>query len=201
MYSQWGPFKRWLRWRPEHPWIPPQDIVAALDSQLAAAMKHDDARGGTGEWVALLGFSQGAKIAASLLYRQQVREEAFGKHRAGSAYQFGVLLAGRAPLVSLDSTWALTPTLPNAAEITDSPDLARRDYQGIHVLRIPTLHVHGLRDPGRHLHRQLFEDFCDPFSRILVEWDGEHRLPLKLNEVSPVVCQIRELAKAAGILQ
>ncbi|KAH7355892.1 serine hydrolase FSH [Pyrenochaeta sp. MPI-SDFR-AT-0127] len=199
VYSQWGPFKRWLRWLPEHPWTPPDTIVTKLDYQLAEAMQHDNKCGGTGKWVALLGFSQGAKVAASLLYRQQVREEVMGKHNAGSSFQFGILMAGRSPLISLDPGSNLTPALPNAAEITDSPELNKREYDGGHILRIPTLHVHGLRDMGLHLHQQLFEDFCDPACRRLVVWDGAHRLPLKLNEVSPVVHQIRELAKQSGI--
>ncbi|KAF2198500.1 hypothetical protein GQ43DRAFT_443287 [Delitschia confertaspora ATCC 74209] len=202
VYSQWDPFKRWLRWRPEHPWVPPQYIIAELDRQLAEAMQQDDAHGATGTWIALLGFSQGAKVAASLLYRQQVREEVLGKHHLGSTdFQFGILLAGRAPLVSLDSEgFNLSPDLPSAAEITDSPDLNYKQvYQRDHVLRIPTLHVHGLRDKGLHLHRQLFYDFCDPSARKLIEWDGDHRLPLKLKEVSPVAFQIRELARESGI--
>jgi hypothetical protein len=199
VYSQWGPFKRWLRWLPGHLWIPPETVVAKLDYQLAEAMQQDNERGGTGNWVALLGFSQGAKVAASLLYRQQVREEVLGKHHAGSNFQFGILMAGRSPLVSLDSGTNLTPALPNAAETTDSPDYNMQEYEEGHVLRIPTLHVHGLRDKNLHLHQQLFEDFCDPGSRKLVVWDGEHRLPLKLNEVSPITYQIRELAKQSGI--
>jgi pimeloyl-ACP methyl ester carboxylesterase len=199
VYSQWGPFKRWLRWLPEHAWVSPENVVAKLDYQLAEAMHQDDERGGTGAWVALLGFSQGAKIAASLLYRQQLREEAMGKHHVGPDFRFGILLAGRAPLVSLDSVSNFTPSLPNAAEITDSLDLKKREYDGSHILRIPTLHVHGSQDKGLHLHQQLFEDFCDPASRRLVVWDGAHRLPLKLNEVSPIVDQIRELAEQTGV--
>jgi hypothetical protein len=51
-----------------------------------------------------------------------VREEVLGKHHAGSNFQFSILMAGRSPLVSLDSGTNLTPALPNAAETTDSPD-------------------------------------------------------------------------------
>ena len=198
VYSQWGPFKRWLRWRPDHPWVPPEQIVEALDHQLNEAMRQDDAQGATGKWVALLGFSQGAKVAASLLYRQQLRQELSGKsHVDPTDFQFGILLAGRAPLVSLDV--GLSPGLPSAAEITDCPDINQKHtYRGGHVLRIPTLHVHGLKDKGLHLHQQLFEEFCDPGTRRLIEWDGDHRVPLKAQDVSTVALQIRELARESG---
>ncbi|MCJ1418838.1 hypothetical protein MMC32_005189 [Xylographa parallela] len=201
VYSEWGPFRRWLRWRPEHPKIRAEDAVRELDRWLADAMLQDDVSGATGEWVALLGFSQGAKVSASLLYRQQVREEVFGKHQAGTNFRFGVLLAGRGPLISLDPDLALiSSALPDASQITDHKDGGKHVFlQKGHVLRIPTLHVHGLRDNGRELHQQLFEDFCDRYSRRLVEWDGDHRLPLKFQDVSLVVRQIRELAKETGV--
>ncbi|RYP54697.1 hypothetical protein DL769_010302 [Monosporascus sp. CRB-8-3] len=204
VYSQWGPFRRWLRWRPEHPEIRPEDVVRELDRSLEEAMRQDDACGATGEWVALLGFSQGAKVSASVLYRQQIREEVFGKQHTSINFRFGVLLAGRAPLISLEPGLTLSPALPDASQITDIQldveDLCKqRFYHGGHVLRIPTVHVHGLNDKGLDQHRQLFENFCDPQSRRLVEWDGDHRLPLKHKDVSLVVHQIRELAKEAGV--
>jgi len=163
-------------------------------------MRQDDMSGATGEWVALLGFSQGAKLSASLLYRQQVHEELFGKHRTGTNFRFGILIAGRGPLISLDPDLILNPPLPDASQITDGqPPGGKRYFQNSHVLRIPTLHVHGLRDDGIELHRHLFRYFCDENSRTLVEWDGDHRLPLKFKDVSPVVNQIRELARQTGV--
>ncbi|MCJ1294401.1 hypothetical protein MMC34_005959 [Xylographa carneopallida] len=200
VYSQWGPFRRWLRWRPEDPTIRAEDAVKELDQWLAAAIRQDDMMGATGEWVALLGFSQGAKVSASLLYRQQVREELFGKDQAGPNFRFGVLFAGRAPLISLDPDLKLSPALPDASQITDIKDSGRQVFlhKG-HMLRIPTLHVHGLRDDGRDLHRQLLEHYCDRYTRRLVEWDGDHRLPLKFKDVALVVRQIRELARETGI--
>ena len=199
VYSQWGPFRRWLRWRPEHPEIKPEDVVREIDLCLEDAMRNDDESGATGQWVALLGFSQGAKVCASLLYRQQARVETLGRRFAGSDYLFGALLAGRAPLVSFDPDATPSPPLPDAAQITDvngfSRPMPRNDG---HVLRIPTVHVHGMRDQGLDLHRQLFEDFCDFDSRRLIEWDGDHRVPLKFHDVSLVACQIRELARQTG---
>ena len=195
VYSEWGPFKRWLRWRPEHPEISAEDTVRKIDLSLEAAMRQDDEIGASGEWVALLGFSQGAKMCASLLYRQQLRAQTLGRYFAGSSFRFGVLLAGRAPLISLDSDLSLNPPLPDASQITDVKVYNRPTlhHEG-HVLRIPTIHVHGTRDQGLDLHRQLFEDFCASDGKRLIEWNGDHRVPLTFNDVSLLARQIRELA-------
>ncbi|KAL4812712.1 serine hydrolase FSH [Aspergillus spinulosporus] len=196
VYSEWGPFRRWLRWRPDHPDIPPELAIREIDKSLEDAKRQDDAKGATGPWVALLGFSQGAKMCASLLYRQQLRHELLGRQFAGSDYRFGVLLAGRAPLVCLDPDLDLDLSLPDASQITDAGHCGpSRD-----ILHIPTVHVHGTRDPYVDLHRQLYNEFCAPQSRRLVEWDGDHRVPLKHNEVSLVAYQIRELAKQSGLV-
>ena len=202
VYKDWGPFKRWLRWRPEHPDIKPHDATREIDRCLEDAMLKDDSRGAAGEWVALLGFSQGAKVCASLLYRQQICNYILGEqHAAGSNqnYRFGVLLAGRSPLVSLDQDITLDPPLPDASHITTSGENAW-SRNNPHILHLPTLHVHGRRDQGLGQHRDLFNNFCSSQSRVLVEWDGDHRVPLKFKDVWFVACQIRALARQTGVL-
>lgn len=196
VYKDWAPFKRWLRWLPSHHNPGPEAIIDALDQSLYNAMVLDDMRGATGDWVALLGFSQGAKVSASLLYRQQLEEEIHGHGRARTNFRFGVLFAGRAPLVCLDPEVESDSSFPDAAQITDVKGFRRPDLtNGGTMLSIPTLHVHGTNDPGLGLHQQLFEEFCEPRSRRLVMWDGDHRLPLKRSDVAMVVQEIRELAQ------
>ncbi|RYP46458.1 hypothetical protein DL768_007328 [Monosporascus sp. mg162] len=200
VYADYGPFKRWIRWLPEHPPVDNREAVAAIDAALLAAKDADDAAGGTGPWVGLLGFSQGAKLAASLLFRQQVREE--GKLLgASSRWRFAILMAGRSPLVALDPDVFASPLLSGAGEagLRGPPDLMDA-MAGRHVLRLPTVHVHGMNDPGLHLHRDLMENYCDPTSVRLVEWDGEHRVPFKTTDVQRVVDQILEVAKETGVI-
>ena len=207
VYSQWGPFRRWLRWRPEQPELTAEETVKALDDTLNEAIKLDDLQGATGEWVALLGFSQGAKVCASLLYRQQQRERRRKQPKSPyPRFRFGVLLAGRAPLISLETDnngnqgAEPSPPLPDAAQMTDFAynDTMLMSFKG-NYLRVPTIHVHGLRDQGLELHRKLYEDYCEPGSKTLVQWDGDHRIPLKRNDVDMVVYEIRELAKRTGV--
>jgi predicted esterase len=165
VYKEWGPFQRWLLASPGD--AESRDTVTELDRVVEDAMNQDTMKGATGEWVGVLGFSQGAKLAASLLYRQQ-ESHSLSKTK----FRFGVLLAGSAPLAQLDPDCGLYP---------DS------------VLSIPTIHMHGLHDPGLHRHRQLYAS-CRRGTARLLEWDGHHRIPIKTKDLLPLVQQIRELA-------
>ncbi|KAI9830051.1 MAG: hypothetical protein M1819_005881 [Sarea resinae] len=204
VYKDRAPFRRWLRWLPEHPEIDAKSAVDEIEKSLLAAMREDDRKGATGEWVALLGFSQGALLSASLLFRQQIRAEKLGKHRAKTNYRFAVLLAGRAPLVSLDPDLVMTPTMLDASEITVGFSNFPNEHsfeEREHILRLPTIHVHGMRDQGLDLHRRLLEQYCEKGSTRLVEWDGDHRVPLKSKDVSAVAEEIFDLAKQTGALR
>nr|A0A5C1RHX3.1 RecName: Full=Esterase; AltName: Full=Ascochitine biosynthesis cluster protein 4 [Ascochyta fabae]QEN17972.1 serine hydrolase [Ascochyta fabae] len=194
VYGQWGPFKRWLRWSPEQPDITTQETVKELDQCLARAVEADNACGTTGEVVAILGFSQGAKVAASVLYWQQRSGQSLGLRASNSGYRFGVLLAGSSPLVDLSTCEGDSNGLSENAWPGDDMIGPRALDCDTHKLIIPTLHVHGLQDRGLRLHRALMEDFCAPESTTLIEWDGVHRVPLNRAEVSRVAGQIRKLA-------
>lgn len=202
VYADYGPFKRWLRWLPDHPEVEDHAAIADIDAQLKDAMAADDRAGAKGPWVGLLGFSQGAKLSASLLFRQQIRAAKLGRAKAGSDWKFAVLMAGRAPIVNLEPSLFASSMLsaPSQIGLSDRPDLVEM-MKGEHVLKIPTIHVHGLKDPGLHLHRELLEDYCDPDTTRLIEWNGEHRVPLKGTDVQPLIDQILDVARETGALK
>ncbi|KAM3474701.1 hypothetical protein MY5147_004137 [Beauveria neobassiana] len=200
VFSECGPFKRWLRFGPTHPALTPQAAVAALDAAVEAAMARDDEQGGCGAWTALLGFSQGAKMCASLLYRQQNRAATAAAAAATSGaevadssavrFRFGVLIAGRGPFVSLEPDSAANESLPSAADFSS---MTEKEPPGTHVLRIPTIHMHGLQDPGLQEHRKLYREYCHAEARSLLEWDAGHRLPVRSDDVAPLIRQIRRV--------
>lgn len=105
-------------------------------------------------------------------------------------------MAGRGPL-----TWFGTedtkpqglgdPTTPST--ITSMPPVPLGSRE--HILEVPTIHVHGLEDPGIELHRALLRQYCDANTTTLIEWDGDHRLPIKTKDVSPVVEEILRHAR------
>ncbi|KAI1171610.1 serine hydrolase FSH [Nemania sp. FL0916] len=207
VYANEGPFKRWLRWLPIHEPVEDEEIVRDIDASLRDAMDADDAQGADGPWVGLLGFSQGAKLAGSLLFRQQQRMARrakgarFNNDGIYDGWKFAVLLAARAPLVNLEPGVFKSSLLSDASAIglSGTPDLM--DMAGAqHILRLPSIHVHGSADPGLHLHQQLFEEYTDPECTKLVQWDGAHRVVLKREDVQPVVDAMVAVAKETGAL-
>lgn len=200
VYADYAPFRRWLRWLPEHQEI---DADSALDEiwyQLRLAMDTDDREGATGEWVGLMGFSQGAKMSACLLYDQQIQEEIKGRGKAGTSWRFAILLAGRAPLVSFSDASKGNKALVSAADISEGFESVE-EGDGSHKLRMPTLHVHGTLDPGLHLHQRLLRQYCEPGSATVLEWEGGHRVPFKGSDVQKVVDGILEIAERTGSLK
>ena len=206
VYAEWAPFRRWLRWTPDHPELRADAAAEMIEDSLQQAMDEDDRKGATGEWVGLLGFSQGAKMGASLLFHQQVlsQQQQWTEFRKRANFRFAVLLAGRGPLVSLDPDLIMTPALHDAASMSLSSYDSRYLVYGRKredMLRIPTLHVHGLQDSGLELHRRFLHEFCERGSTRLVQWDGDHRVPLKHRDVAAVAEQIFALAKQTGVLE
>jgi pimeloyl-ACP methyl ester carboxylesterase len=196
VYAEYGPFKRWLRWLPEHKELDNETTTRDIERNIQSAMDEDDRQGATGPWVGLLGFSQGAKLAASLLFKHQKRQEKFGADKAGSTWRFAVVMAGRAPLVSFDPETFTSSMLgdPSQIGLSGPPDLMEAASEG-HILKLPTIHVHGLYDPSLQLHRDLLEDYCDGDSVRVLEWEGGHRVPLKATDVNPLVDYILEIAE------
>ena len=74
-----------------------------------------------------------------------------------------------------------------------------KDVDDIAILRQPTIHVHGRADEGLHLHRRLYNEYCEEGSKMLVEWEGAHRIPIKSNTVERVVGAIYEVAENNGV--
>ncbi|KAL4994905.1 serine hydrolase-domain-containing protein [Aspergillus recurvatus] len=186
--------------------------VRAILEAIESAMRRDDGLGATGDWVGMLGFSQGAKMAASLLLQQQRENETERKRksenwswykapttrsRTNVDYRFAVLLAGRAPMVSL--------SLDQDGDELNSP-LSNLRYGSAFgfgfesALHLPTIHVHGLKDPGLALHRDLLDHGCEYGSTRLIEWEGEHRVPIKSQDVMAVVDAMLEVARQAGVI-
>lgn len=190
VYADYGPFRRWLRWLPEHPEIDDDSAIEEVMYNIDTCKMEDE---GDGPWVGLIGFSQGAKLAASLLYDQQIRMEKEGK--APTDYQFAVLFAGRSPLISF-SEHTKHPALVPAGKVSEG-----HNYRGEnpHILSIPTIHVHGLADAGIHLHRRMLYQYHDPTTSTLIEWGGDHRVPIRSADVEPIAGEIMRVAREQGV--
>ncbi|KAF2636194.1 hypothetical protein P280DRAFT_473327 [Massarina eburnea CBS 473.64] len=209
VYGSYGPFRRWLRWLPEHPEIDEESCIEEIGYSIRTAMEDDDRAGGRGEWVGLMGFSQGAKLSASMLLEQQAREiqaEKDGRSDIetgfigipGLNWRFGVLLAGRAPLSNLNPDLIKSQALVSTANISEGFQFVKEVDAGC-ILRKQTIHLHGMADPGLHLHQKLLNEYCEDGSKTLLEWDGAHRIPIKSKDVEPLVGIIYDVAEKTGI--
>lgn len=208
VYGAEGPFRRWLRWLPDHTEIDAASCIEEIGYALRTAIEDDDRDGGSGEWVGLMGFSQGAKLAASMLLEQQAREEL--ARREGSKMQhgligipdlnwrFGILLAGRAPPSNLNPNTLKSEAFVSTGNISEGFEFCKEVDESAKLSK-PTLHVHGMADLGLHLHRKLLHDYCKANTTTLVEWDGPHRIPIKAKDVVPVVAAIYDLAQKSGV--
>lgn len=202
IYADWGPFRSWFPMgtpelaitQAKHgPLVVPlsSKVIDQINRSITEAMISDGREGATGEWVGVLGFSQGAKLAASLLLRRQAQAQGQSMPCQGSLnafppFRFAVLLAGRLPLVSLDQTFGLDAECEAAGETP--------------LLALPTVHVHGVRDPGFYLHRELLVRGCRKGSAVLVEWDGDHRMPIRSWDAAKVVESILAVARKTCVL-
>ncbi|KAK5958823.1 hypothetical protein OHC33_000666 [Knufia fluminis] len=198
VYSDWGPFRRWSRWLPSHPEIDAQACMHEVLYAIESGMRGDE---GSGEWVGVLGFSQGAKVGCSLLLKQQL-DEAAGTIDTESPlvrFKFGVILAGRAPLLALNEEMEGLKFLQSAAGLPDGADMDAIYESPEYKLRLPTVHVHGLRDEGLELHRKCVEDYCAAGTTVVVEWDGPHRIPIKRVDVERVVEAVIGMADEYGV--
>lgn len=190
VYQDFGPFRRWLRWLPEHPAIDDDAATEEVMYAIETCKREDE---GDGPWVGLLGFSQGAKLSSSLLYDQQIRMEKDGK--ADTDYKFAVLLAGRSPIVSF-CEYSRSEACVAPGAISEG---FKFEGESPHILRLPTIHVHGLADPGLHLHRKMLNQYHDPKAMTVIEWDGTHRVPIKKTDVEKITTEIYRVAREQGV--
>ena len=189
-----------MKWLQEHLDLEADTVISEIEYSLRTAMERDP---GTGEWVGLLGFSQGANVAASMLYERQLRIEAEKDPDAagfgGEKWRFAIFMAGRAPLVSLSDLTENDEALRSAAETPKWTNPAVKIPLKTR-LRLPTVHVHGLLDQGLVWHRKLRDEYCDEKAASLVEWEGDHRIPFKSADVRLVVDATFKAAKVILIL-
>ncbi|KAB8236638.1 uncharacterized protein BDW43DRAFT_298210 [Aspergillus alliaceus] len=135
-----------------------------------------EAAGPGGEWVGVMGFSQGTRITGGLLLDQQ-RRTASGETGSHPKLKFGVCcMGGGAPMVS---------------EIGHQ----MADTGSSEKIHIPTIHVHGLKDVFLALGQRQYATYYDSNTAKLYEVDYHHAMPWYRHEVQRLVELIRELYK------
>ncbi|KAL2060685.1 hypothetical protein VTL71DRAFT_9326 [Oculimacula yallundae] len=126
-----------------------------------------------GEWVGVLGFSQGTRVASGLLLDQQRRKK-LGLPRAegGIDFKFGILCMG-----------SFAPMVSDVIHASFTEDL----------IMIPTLHVHGTKDVFYEDGKKQVETYFD--RKTVTVWDVayHHAMPWYRADVLKFVELIRTL--------
>lgn len=131
---------------------------------LREAIKKDE---GDGEFVGVLGFSQGGQMAAGLLADLEQGEA------TGLPYwSFGVLLCASYPPLSMSSSRKVKGEPKGEA---DGHGPLREPGQG-GVIHVPSVHVRGTLDPHLEKGRRLVKYF-DEKTRTSLEFKMGHHLP------------------------
>ena len=145
-----GPYYRWVAWGnygASRTWKERLVEEQVVSEKLEEAFVQGGTQGAP--FVGVMGFSQGARVAAGTLLRKQTGE------LKNQHLRFGVLLAGTYPPICL-------PTPSN---------------EGSQVIRIPTVHMHGSEDSHLAQGKTLFTKCCDSSTASLMNFEGGHHLP------------------------
>lgn len=150
-------------------------------------------QGGAEDWVGAMGFSQGTRIVGGLLRDQQRREILGEKCRIRLA--FGVFCMGGGAPMEAESGHRKSFLL--GTEQTELGYILTKEGIGasdpFDPITLPTLHVHGLRDPFLHLSVRQTETYFNPQSRMMLEVDYHHAMPWVRSEVQQLASMIRSL--------
>jgi len=125
-----------------------------------------------GKWVGAMGFSQGTRVASGLLLDQQ-RRIATGDQNNIINLTFGVLcMGGGAPMES---------------------EIGHAKKHDIELIRIPTLHLHGLKDVYLPKGKEQKATYFDQTATKLYEIDYHHAMPWNQPEVLQLATLIKQI--------
>lgn len=134
--------------------------------------------------VGLVAFSQGARVATGLLSFVEKRLLK-GCLQGLPHIKFAVIISATYPPLFLD----------------DDDDMVAKDgvdsVTGKALCRIPSLHLHGSRDPWRSESKKLLKQNYDIGGATVVEFTGGHAVPTREQDVKEVVAAFRQLAAVA----
>ena len=139
-----------------------------------------------GDFVGVLGFSQGARMAAGLLSDQER-----GENEGMPNWKFGVLLCGSHPPYSLRASRVSLDGSKNELTSDESGRISEPAME--EMIRVPSVHMRGLRDVHVERGRRLAKFFSD---KIEFEFDQGHHLPGAAGDTTSPKAATADLADA-----
>ncbi|KAJ5712520.1 hypothetical protein N7493_008988 [Penicillium malachiteum] len=198
VYHTFGPFYTWIDSKNTNPLA----MAKLLQKSLYEAIVQDDDRGAAGPVVGLLGISQGARICASLILEQQLLDRVMNcQPNPLPKFHFAILLAAQGPLVTLSPLSVQADTMRKMRRTymnhkpacNDGEDGETNLVLTRELIQIPTIHVHGRRDPSLEQHQKILYEYFDPQYTRVLERGGAHRPPFKSKDVRALVQEINLL--------
>lgn len=178
-FTDCGPFYRWMAPEGEDQ-VPLQIQVRRL---LRETMEED-----RGNFVGVLGFSQGGRMAAGLLADQEE-----GENEGMPEWKFGVMLCGSYPPGSLSASRRSLRGGNNEVRIRDEHGEIIREVGVGEVIKVPTVHMRGLQDIHLEKGRRLAKFFSN---KIEFEFDQGHHLPGAAGDTTSPKTATADLADA-----
>jgi len=143
------------------------DIIRkAVKDQYEKTKKH---------FVALMGFSEGARMAAGIALDQQLQRSKSADQDQSSIpeseksdFLFGIYLMGTSPPLTVG---------PSPRSGGMSSFLPMMSGGSLPVITLPSVHVIGLKDPWKDESREMATKYFDSKTAKIVEFDIGHHLP------------------------
>ncbi|KAF4633457.1 hypothetical protein G7Y89_g4660 [Cudoniella acicularis] len=151
------PFYRWIK-NKDNKFSIPAETRKLIESAIM---------GVDGDVVGVLGFSQGSRLAAGLLWEQQFTDQQLA---GGFKFKFAALFNGIAP--------------PMTDKLVESEK---------HIISVPSLHIVGIEDQWAEDSRELFEAFFDKQTAIKFEFGIGHHLPVAEEHTTKVAAEILKM--------
>ncbi|KAL8948757.1 MAG: hypothetical protein Q9222_005082 [Ikaeria aurantiellina] len=192
-----GPYRRWIN-------------ADGEDEGRVRPLLHKTMMEDGGDFVGVLGFSQGARLAVGLLHEQQQPGKGGGRPKGGGGgfrndfdFRFGVFICGTYP--PLSSSSSSSPSSSSCAAVFPITPTALLEHQHWHpqhenILSTPSIHVIGHKDPFAHRSR-LLARCSEPSTTTVLECDMGHQFPVfpaETQRLAGEVVQLGEMVKRRG---
>ena len=155
---------------PYYSWLNPGSTTLEQDQRRVRQVLRKIIKDDGGEFVGLVGFSQGARLTAGLLADQEEGIATEGIPR----WKFGVMLCGSYPPLSLSWARSSPPAGKPSQDIDEHGPTREPDED--EMIHVPSVLVRGSLDPHCEKGRRLVKYF-DPETAIVMEFKMGHHLP------------------------
>ncbi|KAK0102598.1 hypothetical protein ONS95_006207 [Cadophora gregata] len=173
-YDQYGPYRTWFTRSPDGTErVDGRGENGKGEGGVERALRLIAEEGGEGEWVGLMGFSQGTRVVGGILADQMRRREMGVPKAEGELdFRFGILcMGGAAPMVS---------DLMHASLSED-------------LINIPTLHLHGTKDVNYENGKKQLKAYYDQSTATVWDIVYHHAMPWYRADVLKFVEMVRKL--------